>query len=118
MAVLISMMLSAATSAATITDNSLLDDVFVNASGQIFSDVAYTNPPLDLASAKCTLRMAVAAANTDSAIGGTTFGCAAGSGTDTINFTVNGRIKLSQVAMETAPVAPSVATWLLFVVAT
>ena len=110
---LLSITLGPSAAAAPITVNSLLDDVFVNASGQIFSDAAYTSPVV-LASAKCTLRMAIAAANTDTAIGGAN-GCAAGSGTDTINFTVTGTIKLSQVAMETAPVAPSVAAWLLFV---
>ena len=43
-AFLMSVTLSAATSAAPITVNSLLDDVFVNASGQFFSDAAYTSP--------------------------------------------------------------------------
>ena len=110
---LLSITLGPSAAAAPITVNSLLDDVFVNASGQIFSDAAYTSPVV-LASAKCTLRMAIAAANTDTAIGGAN-GCAAGSGTDTITIGVTGTIKLSQVAMETAPVAPSVAAWLLFV---
>jgi|GEM_PF-1673572 len=117
-AFLISMMLSAAASAATISVNSLLDDVFVNAAGAIFSDAGYTAPVV-LASPKCTLRMALAAANTDTAIGGTN-GCAAGSGADTISFTVTGTIKLSQVIMEPTIVPPPPSppsapyTWLLF----
>ncbi len=117
-AFLTSMTLCAETSAATITVNSLLDDVFVNASGAIFSDAGYTSPVV-LASAKCTLRMALAAANMDSAIGGPN-GCPTGSGADTINFSVNGTIKLSQVIMEPTIVPPPPAppttpySWLLF----
>ena len=45
--------------AATITVNSLLDDVYVNATGSTFSDAAYTTP---VSPAYCT-RMALAAAN-------------------------------------------------------
>ena len=116
-AFLISMTLGVAASAATIVVNSVLDDVFVNASGAIFSDASYTTS-VSLASSKCTLRMALAAANTDTAIGGAN-GCVAGSGTgtDTITIGVNGTIKLSQVAMELAPLATtSPATWILYTV--
>ena len=110
---LLSITLGPSAAAAPITVNSLLDDVFVNASGQIFSDAAYTSPVV-LASAKCTLRMAIAAANTDTAIGGAN-GCAAGSGTDTITVSVNGTIKLSQVSMESAPNIITTYPWLLYV---
>lgn len=65
---------SATASAATITVNSLLDDVFPDATGAIF-DVG--GSPIVLASSKCTLRMAIAAANLDVAVGGTN-GCAKG----------------------------------------
>lgn len=104
--------------AATITVNSTADDVFVNVAGAIFSDATYTTPVV-LASPKCTLRMALAAANMDTAIGGAN-GCTAGSGIDTITIPATGTIKLSQVAMEpvivppppTPPATPY--TWLLF----
>ena len=110
---LFSFALTTSASAAAITVNNLADDVFVNAAGAIFSDAAYTTP-VTLTGAKCTLRMALAAANTNTAIGGAN-GCASGSGTDIITIGVNGTIKLSQVSMEPAPFAPSGAiTWLLF----
>ena len=60
--------------AATITVNSLLDDVFPDASGAIF-DVS--GAPVTLAASKCTLRMAIASANLDLAVGGAN-GCVAG----------------------------------------
>lgn len=81
--------------AATLTVNSLLDDVFPDAAGTITP--ALTAP-------KCTLRMAIASANLDLAVGGTTNGCVAASGTgfliagaDTIVFDpslANGTIML------------------------
>jgi len=68
--------LCAATSqAATITVNSLADDVFPDAAGAIFDS---NGAPVVLASPKCTLRMAIASANLDVAVGGVTNGCAAG----------------------------------------
>ena len=67
----------------TITVNSLLDDVFPNASGAIFD---INGSPITLSASKCTLRMAVASANLDTAVGGVSLGCAAGSGADTIVF--------------------------------
>jgi len=96
-----------AASAATITVNSLLDDVYVNATGSTFSDAAYTTP---VSPAYCTLRMALAAANLDVTVGG----CAAGSGTDTINITPTGTILVSQVAMEPVGVFSGTKTWLLY----
>jgi len=96
-----------AASAATITVNSLLDDVYVNATGSTFSDAAYTTP---VSPAYCTLRMALAAANLDVAVGG----CFAGSGTDTINITPTGTILVSQVAMEPVGVFSGTKTWLLY----
>jgi hypothetical protein len=75
---------SATAHAATITVNSLLDDVFPDAVGAI---------AVPLTAAKCTLRMAIASANLDLAVGGATFGCAAApsttyviGGADTIAF--------------------------------
>ena len=59
---------SAGASAATITANSLLDDVFPDAVGGI---------AVPLTTAKCTLRMAIASANLDLPVGGATFGCTA-----------------------------------------
>ena len=101
---------SFAAQAATITVNSVADDVFINAAGQTFSDAAYTVPA---APAYCTLRMAISSANRDAATGG----CAAGSGADSINFSVpaNSTITIAQVAMDPAPVpfVPS-PLWLLF----
>lgn len=91
--------LCSAATAATITVNSLADDVYINASGQTFSDAALTVP---VAPAYCTLRMAIAAANGNFAVGG----CTAGSGADTIVFTAPanaGTIFLSQVTMSEAP---------------
>jgi CSLREA domain-containing protein len=88
-----------AASAATITVNSLADDVYMNASGQTFSDPGLTVP---VAPAYCTLRMAIAAANGNVAVGG----CTAGSGADTITFAgaaSAGTITLSQVTMSEAP---------------
>ena len=95
---------SFAAQAATITVNSVADDVFINAAGQTFSDAAYTVP---VAPAYCTLRMAISSANRDAATGG----CAAGSGADSITFAVpaNSTITIAQVAMD--PQAG--ATWLL-----
>ncbi len=102
--------------AAPITVNSLADDVFMNATGQTFSDAALTVP---VSPAYCTLRMAITAANLDTVVGG----CAAGSGADTIDFSAAlnlttatpGTITLSQVSMFEAPanynsIPP---TWLL-----
>lgn len=54
--------------AATISVNSLLDDVFPDAAGAI---------PVSLTAPKCTLRMAIASANLDLPVGGATNGCAA-----------------------------------------
>ena len=65
---------ASAANAATITVNSLLDDVFPDATGAIF-DVGGT--PVTLAASKCTLRMAIASANLDLAVGGAN-GCVAG----------------------------------------
>lgn len=62
------------TAAATITVNSLADDVMPNAVGAIFDPAGN---PVALASPKCTLRMALASANLDMAVGGTTNGCVA-----------------------------------------
>lgn len=88
----------ASSHAATITVNSLLDDVFPDAAGGI---------TVPLAAPKCTLRMAIASANLDLPVGGATFGCAAsttpnvtsynGGGADYIVFDaalVNGTIML------------------------
>lgn len=109
-----SLLICGAATAATITVNSLADDVFINAAGAIFSDPAYSVPVV-LASPKCTLRMAVAAANTDTNIGGGN-GCTAGSGADAITISPTGTIKLSQAPMEPAPFpAPTAYTWLLFI---
>ena len=65
---------ASAAQAATITVNSLLDDVFPDATGAIF-DVG--GAPVTLAASKCTLRMAIASANLDVAVGGAN-GCVAG----------------------------------------
>lgn len=107
--------------AAPISVTSLADDVFVSATGQTFSDAALTVP---VSPTYCTLRMAIAAANLDAAIGG----CAAGSGTDAITFAAAlnlttatpGTITLSQVSMSEAPanfgiVLPATPTWLLVI---
>jgi hypothetical protein len=95
--------------AATITVDSVADDVFINSAGQTFSDAAYTVP---VAPTYCTLRMAISSANRDAATGG----CAAGSGNDSIVFSVpaNSTITIAQVAMDPAPI-PFVppALWLL-----
>ena len=77
------LLLAAFAQAATITVNSLADDVFPDGTGAIFD---INNAPIALASPKCTLRMAIASANLDVAVGGVTFGCASGSGADTIVF--------------------------------
>lgn len=66
--------------ASTITVNTLADDVFPDSTGAIF-DV--NGAPISLATAKCTLRMAVAAANLDLAVGGGN-GCAAGDSESTL----------------------------------
>jgi len=91
--------LGATASAATITVDSLADDVYINASGQTFSDPGFVTPS---SPTYCTLRMAITAANRDAAIGG----CAAGSGSDSIVFAgaaVSGTITLSQATMSEAP---------------
>lgn len=68
-------------SAATITVDSLADDVFVNNAGTTFSDVGLTTPVAP--PPRCTLRMAIAAANLNIPVGG----CAAGAaGADTVVF--------------------------------
>ncbi|MEO8133546.1 MAG: choice-of-anchor Q domain-containing protein [Betaproteobacteria bacterium] len=97
--VLVCIILSAAAAhAATITVNSVDDDVFPSNTG------AVTGTP-----AKCTLRMAIAAANLDVAVGAGATVCAAGSGADTIVFdpalfTSTARtITLASVAMSEAP---------------
>ena len=59
---------SVSTQAATITVNTLLDDVFPDAAGAI---------AVPLTAPKCTLRMAIASANLDLAVGGATNGCLA-----------------------------------------
>jgi len=109
-AIVASMFVSLTVHAAAITVNSVADDVFINAAGQTFSDAAYTVP---VTPAYCTLRMAISSANRDAVTGG----CAAGSGSDTINFSVpaNSTITLAQVAMDPTPVpfVPS-PPWLLF----
>jgi hypothetical protein len=76
--------LSIAANAATITVNSLADDVFPDAAGAIFNaaGAAIATP---ISPAKCTLRMAIATANLDFAVGGAS-GCTQGSGADTIQF--------------------------------
>lgn len=71
---------TASASAATITVNSLLDDVFPDAAGGI---------AVPLTTAKCTLRMAVASANLDLPVGGATLGCAA-STTPATTFLIGG----------------------------
>ena len=98
--------------AATITVNSIADDVFINAAGQTFSDAAYT---VAVTPGYCTLRMAISSANRDAVTGG----CVAGSGNDSIAFSVlaNSTITIAQVAMDPAPVTLPVGTsasWLLF----
>ena len=101
---------SFAAQAATITVNSVADDVFINAAGATFSDAAYT---VAVSPAYCTLRMAISSANRDAATGG----CAAGSGNDNITFSVpaNSTITIAQVAMDPAPFPlTGSATWLLF----
>ncbi len=100
--------------AAIITVNSLADDVFMNAAGQTFSDAALSQPSTPT---YCTLRMAIAAANGNIAVGN----CTPGNGTDTIVFTAPanaGTIVLSQVTMSEAPavysnISNSPPNWLL-----
>ena len=84
-----------------ITVNSLADNVFINAAGQTFSDTALT---VSVSPAYCTLRMAIAAANIGTVVGG----CAAGSGGDTITFSVTtpAVIELAAQAMSVAPISP------------
>lgn len=98
-----------AATGAPITVNSLDDDLFPDAAGNLFDA---GNNPVTLSSAKCTLRMAVSSANLDIAVGGAAFGCAAGSGADTITFapalnlaTTPGTITLANKGMASA-VAP------------
>src|SRR5690349_13670886 len=50
---------------------------------------------VDADDGECTLREAIAAANTDTTSGATTGECAAGSGTDTIAFSVGGTISVT-----------------------
>lgn len=100
-------------SATTINVNSLADNVFVNGAGATFSDAALTVP---ITSASCTLRMAIAAANLDQAVGG----CAAGAGADTVSFVApatSGTITLSQGSMSEAPAnfGANPVTWLLII---
>lgn len=66
--------LAVTANAANIVVNSLLDDVYVSASGATFSGVALLTPS---SPAYCTLRMAIAAANLDLAVG-SAGGCTAG----------------------------------------
>lgn len=95
---------TASTHAATITVNSLADDVFPDATGAIFD---YAGAPAVLSASKCTLRMAIASANLDMAVGGATFGCTAGSGADTVNFgALTGVIQLADRSMSVAPISP------------
>jgi hypothetical protein len=71
----------------------------MNAAGQTFSDAALSVP---VVAGYCTLRMAIAAANGNIAVGG----CTIGVGADTIVFTApanSGTIVLSQVTMSEAP---------------
>ncbi len=110
---LLSFLLSGGASAATITVNSVADDVFVNSTGQTFSDAALTAP---VSPTYCTLRMAIAAANLDAVVGGAA-GCTAGAGSDSIVFSVaaNSTITIAQVSMDPAPaVVATSPTWLLF----
>ena len=72
----------ASAQAAPITVNSLVDDVFPDATGAIFDA---GGAPVVLTAPKCTLRMAIVAANLDFAVGGGN-GCAQGSGPDAIDF--------------------------------
>ncbi|MEQ1594266.1 MAG: choice-of-anchor Q domain-containing protein [Casimicrobium sp.] len=96
--------LTASAHAATITVNSLADDVFPDATGAIFD---YAGAPAVLTSAKCTLRMALASANLDIAVGGATFGCTAGSGADTVSLTaLTGVIQLADRSMSVGPNSP------------
>lgn len=83
--VLLSMLAFSARSA-TITVNSLADDVFPDATGAVF-DV--NGAPVTIAAAKCTLRMAIAAANLDLAVGGAN-GCVAGDSDTTPTSAVQG----------------------------
>ena len=104
-------MLAAPAQAATITVNSLADDVFPNSSGAIFDA---GGSPVVLVGPKCTLRMAIASANLDPLpgfeVGGAAFGCTPGSGADTIVFdaalglaSTPGTITLASKAMSEAP---------------
>lgn len=99
--------------AATINVNSLADDVFPDATGALF-DIS-GNPIAPPVSPKCTLRMALAAANLDQAIGGgLPNGCAAGSGVDTIEIQLAGTIEVADRSMSAAPAAdPATVTYLL-----
>ncbi|HNY46520.1 MAG TPA: choice-of-anchor Q domain-containing protein [Casimicrobium sp.] len=82
----------------------MADDVFPDATGAIFD---YAGAPVVLASAKCTLRMALASANLDMAVGGATFGCAAGSGADTVSLnSLTGVIQLADRSMSVGPNSP------------
>ncbi|MBP6530570.1 MAG: hypothetical protein KA260_10645 [Burkholderiales bacterium] len=95
---------AASAHAATITVNSVADDVFPDATGAIFD---YAGAPVVLTSAKCTLRMALASANLDMAVGGATLGCAAGAGADTVSLnSLTGVIQLADRTMSVGPNSP------------
>lgn len=103
--------LSAATaaSATIITVNALTDDIFPDAAGAIFDSNGIAIP-LPLPQPKCTLRMAIASANLDLAVGGANGCTAGGGGADTIDFavslnlaTIPGTITLADKAMSEAP---------------
>lgn len=96
--------------AATITVNSVADDVYVNNAGATFSDIALTAP---VTPTNCTLRMAIASANLDTPVGpcapgnsNTAAGAAASGIPDTIIFSVGlaGTINVNVAAkMSEAP---------------
>ena len=67
-------MVFGASQAATITVNSLLDDMFPDATSAIFNG---GGAPVTLAASKCTLCIAIASANLDLAVDGAN-GCVAG----------------------------------------
>ncbi len=71
-----------ATHAAVITVDSAADDIFPDSTGALFDFAG--SPVAPPASPKCTLRMAIAAANLNTAIGGAN-GCPAGAASPTID---------------------------------
>src|SRR5260221_6880779 len=102
-----SLLWTAFAQAGTITVNSLADDVFPDGTGAIFD---INGSPITLSSPKCTLRMAISAANLDVAVGGVPNGCTAGSGADVIVFaaalnlaTTPGTISIANKLMSEAP---------------